>query len=57
MIDEKHEELKTMEMQDAVVTGWDYIQILRKIALLLIPISIIFPLVVIGAAVVKHGGF
>lgn len=59
MINEKAEELETMEMemQGAVVTEWDYIQVLRKIALVLIPISIIFPLVVIGAAVVKHGGF
>ena len=59
MINEKAEELETveMEMQGAVVTEWDYIQVLRKIALVLIPISIIFPLVVIGVAVVKHGGF
>ncbi len=59
MFNENAEELETMEMemQGAVVTEWDYIQVLRKIALVLIPISIIFPLVVIGAAVVKHGGF
>jgi hypothetical protein len=59
MINEKAEELETMEreIQDAVVTEWDYMQVLRKLALILIPISIIFPLVVIGAAVVKHGGF
>lgn len=59
MINEKAEELETMEMemQGAVVTEWDYIQVLRKIALVLIPISVIFPLVVIGAALVKNGGF
>lgn len=57
MINEKAEELETVEMQGAVETDWDYIQVLQKIALILIPISILFPLVVIGAAVVKHGGF
>ena len=59
MINEKAEELETMEreIQGAVVTEWDDMQVLRKFALVLIPISIIFPLVVIGAAIVKNGGF
>lgn len=59
MTNEKAEKLETMEeeMQGAVVTGGDYMQVLRKIALVLIPISIIFPLVIIGTAIVKNGGF
>ena len=59
MINEKAEELETMEKEtlSAVLTEWDYTQVLRKIALVLIPISVIFPLVVIGTALVKNGGF
>lgn len=58
-INEKAEELETMEKEtlSAVLTEWDYTQVLRKIALVLIPISVIFPLVVIGAVLVKNGGF
>ncbi len=58
MNNEKAEELETMEkeMQGAVVSERDYMRVLRKIALVLIPVSVIFPLVVIGAVLVNNRG-